>query len=184
MFECSLRSQQLGYTLVLDAEVKTGLWDPEGSDRMKLQNCTPKNILNLRIKTAPVTAWAEASECIAFAYICISGAETRHIPLNLLQLWQAQLLPRSSDYFWEGAEELCGTRCTVGLYYTQWGSYTVATQRNNFNIFKGGSVSWAFTTGKIVCVHLQPYPIKNQCKNKFKKTILVNSCTCVDDMGD
>ena len=58
------------------------------------------------------------------------------------------------------------------------------TQRNNFNIFKGGSVSWAFTTGKIVCVHLQPYPIKNQCKNKFKKTILVNSCTCVDDMGD
>ena len=33
----------------------------------------------------------------------ISGSETRHIPLHLLQPWQTQILCGDSDYFWDSA---------------------------------------------------------------------------------
>ena len=74
----------------------------------------PKNNLNLRRKTQPVTAGADCNGnvwllftytlystvyvCTTLYEYCISGIETRLIKLHLLLLWQAQFLCGDLDY--------------------------------------------------------------------------------------
>ena len=57
--------------------------------------------------------------------VCISDLETKHIPLHLLQLWQAQFNGGDLDYIWN----------TVGQIYQPWQAQ-----------FNGGNLDYVWDT--------------------------------------
>ena len=78
-----------------------------------LRHC-PKYSPNLRIKTIPNTAGADAMEHLWHLYTystvlyctvlySISGPLTRHKPCHLLEPCEARFLWKDSDYFWDSA---------------------------------------------------------------------------------
>ena len=110
-----------------------------------------KNNLNLRIKNQACYSWSGCNGIMAGFCSRASVPKTRHIPLHLLQPWQAQLICRDSHYFLG--------QCNFTVKVLFWCVRAYALAPNLYVLFL--KFSWHFQNRQFIS--------PSACKNSLKR---------------